>query len=467
MNGNGVQFHWLSGLLGILLASTIVMADGTRHHEYRWQRTLELPEHDQTSLFRLPLDVQFHDATRKDWPDVRVVNEQQQPVPFVIRATKDGKSHSIRHFWRGTISNARLDSAEGLKIEVQLGEKELVPNGLRILTPLKDFEHQVHVESSENGTMWRPLGAASLIFDYSRYVDARNVFVPFERTDHRHFRLIIKDVTAEQQQLLLELNRRLKGNEEVERVESTSIALRPFRVDGIEFYRDESKIQPGQPQTEQYSPASLSVMEDAKKQQTTLLVSVQQQPISELKLITSAENFSRVVTIESELENADGLKEWVHAGKGTASRFAIGAIQREQVTVSIPEVRTRQFRVKIENRDSPPLPITSVELTGPLYELIVAAPPHSKLMLEYGSPHAKAGHYDDAALLSALAQGESIVSVTASAPVENSSASTQRGGNSPIWNDTRVLFGMIAVLTVLLGWGLYRAGHRIASTDPE
>jgi len=323
------------------------------------------------------------------------------------------------------------------------------------------------VESSADAVMWTPLGTASLIFDYSRYVDARNVLIPFERTSHRHFRLTIEDVTAEQETQLLELNRRLRGSREVDRMETTIVNRRPFRVDGINFYRDETKFESGLIQNTTYSPTSLSVSDDNKTQQTIVMIANQRQPISEIQLVTKAENFSRAVTIEAQLENSNGLQNWQPVGAGTVSRFAIGAIQREQLTVPIRETQSGQLRLTIANKDSPPLSISGVELKGPRYELIVLAAPNQKLTLEYGSSEAKPGRYDDAALRAALSQGESVVTVTASAPVENQAASAQRTEGWRPWNDSRILFAGIIMLTFLLGWGLFRASSRIESTPPE
>ena len=115
----------------------------------------------------------------------------------------------------------------------------------------------------------------------------------------------------------------------------------------------------------------------------------------------------------------------------------------------------------IENRDSPALAITGVELSGPLYELMFLASSDQKFTLQYGSPEAKAGHYDTAALQAALLQGSTRSMAKLASPTENQNVPADQDRRWVPWNDNRVLVGGIFALTLLLGWGLYTAGKRI------
>jgi len=99
------------------------------------------------------------------------------------------------------------------------------------------------------------------------------------------------------------------------------------------------------------------------------------------------------------------------------------------------------YRVLIENRDSTPLAVTGVELTGPLYELTFLAAANRKMTLEYGSPDAQAGRYDTAALQAALSQGQAVTQAKWQPPRENLHAPTDQGRSWQPWNHPRVLFG--------------------------
>ena len=443
----------------ITLVTTPIFADDGP--QYRWMREIELPEIAATTLVSVPLDSHFFMSTRDGWPDVRLSNNHDQSVAFSIQAAYDKKAKTVRQTWPAQNLAAKVDTATGLRVELALRDDDPLPNGIRIITPLRDFEHQVRVESSTDGNSWTSAGPPSLIFDYSRYVDTRNDFVPLNAANHRRFRLIIEDVTAEQESLLLELHRRLRGADEIDRTENTTIVRRPFRIDRVEFYRDiETEVSSCQ-QRAKYPTSNFVVAEREKDHQTLLTFDTKREPISELKVITDSENFSRAATVEAEVEDVNGKLAWKAISHGTLTRFSVGSIQRNELTLSIRESHASRYRVLIENRDSPALAITGVELSGPLYELMFLASSDQKFTLQYGSPEAKAGHYDTAALQAALLQGSTRSMAKLASPTENQNVPADQDRRWVPWNDNRVLVGGIFALTLLLGWGLYTAGKRI------
>lgn len=423
---------------------------------FRWQRDVELPEITETDAVAVPLDEPFYVATRDGWPDVRLYDSKGNIVSFLIRPATETRSRTDRHSWAAEQTSARVEPDGGLVVELSLREKEPQPTGIRIVTPLRDFEHQVRVESSADGTTWVSAGPPGVIFDYSRFVDARNDTVPFTAGDHRRFRFLIADVTAEQELELLGLYRRLRGGAEEERTERTTIARRPFRVDRVEFYRDEVRSQATETRLNPYEPAGFTQTEDEKEHRTLVTIQVGRQPVTGIRVRTEDKNFSRSVTIETEIEDASGLRK--SEALGTLTRFAVGSLQREELTLKVPEARATRYRLLIENGDNPPLAISGVELSGPRYELILLAAPGEKYRLDYGSPDAEPGRFDTAALEAVLREGPPKVAGTLADARENLSAPPARWRP---WNDPNVLVSGIVLLTLLLGWGLWRAGRRM------
>lgn len=424
---------------------------------FRWQRDVTLPELTETAVVAAPLDSHVYEFTREGRPDLRLRRENGEMVGFVVRAAAESKVHTNRRFFVAERVSATVNAERGLQMEFKLRDNDSLSHGLRVITPLRDFEHQVQVESSDNGKDWTTAGPPRLIFDYSRYVDARNDLVPFSADRRRRFRVTIGDVTAEQESQLLELQRRLHGNEEIDRTERTTVSRRPFRVDRIEFYHDESQVDAGKPKLTPYSPSGFSSKEDEKHRQTVIAFETRREPITEIKIIMAAENFSRKAAVEAEIEDRNGGKVWQAVASGILTRFDIGAIHREDVTLHLPQQFTSSYRVVIENRDSPPLVVTGVELAGPQYELLFLASPGQQFRLEYGSPDAPAGRYDTAALEAALSQGQRPVTAVLEPPKAN-----PQGVPTALWkpwNDPRILVGAIIALTILLGWGLVRASR--------
>lgn len=449
-----------AGLL-LLVLSPLVSA-ATEPPVFRWQRDVELPGVTETTAVAVPLDEMIYAATRDGWPDVRLFDPQGRAVAYVIRPASETKSRTDRRFWPAEQTSARVEKEGGLVVELALRKDELQPTGLRIVTPLHDFEHQVRVESSADGATWVSGGPPAVIFDYSQFVDARNDRVPFSAGDHRRFRFHIADVTSEQESQLLQLHRRLRGGKETEQTERTTIARRPFRIDRVEFYRDEILPQATETKLAAYQPARFRQTEDVEKHLSLIDMVAGRQPITRINVETADTNFSRSVEIETEVDGEAGVRK--SRASGTLTRFAVGSLHKEELSLKVPEGRWDRCRLAIDNGDSPPLKITGIELAGPLYEVVFLASPGERYRLEHGSPTAEAGKLDTAALDAVLRkEGPPKSSGTLSTPRENLAAPT-KGPWRP-WNDPNVLISTIVVLTLLLGLGLWRAAGRIKAEE--
>ncbi len=105
-----------------------------------------------------------------------------------------------------------------VELTFQLADESPLPTGFRLLTPLADFERRVSAASSADGKEWTPRLENGLIFDYSQMIDVQNDSLALSADPataaHRNFRIVVEDVTQEQQSQLVELTRRLQGTRE-------------------------------------------------------------------------------------------------------------------------------------------------------------------------------------------------------------------------------------------------------------
>jgi hypothetical protein len=450
-------------LVGLLWTTTLVAAEPAP--EFRWRRDVELPPITETALVAVPLDSHVFAHTRDGWPDVRLQTADGTATAFVVRPSTIEKTRTIRDFWVADQMAAKIDDEQGLQILLRLREKEPPPDGLRIVSPLRDFEHQVRVESSADEQTWQPAGEPTLIFDYTRFVDARNDVVPVKAGDHRHFRLTIADVTAEQESQLLELHRNLQGGAETDRTERTTIARRPFRIDRIEFYRDESHPQSTEPRTRDYPVQNLTTTQDEDGQRTVVAFEMQREPVTALTAVTAAQNFSRTVTVGTEIDSDASGPLWQPLTSGTLTRFSVGDLHRDELTIAIPETRRSRLRLVVENDDSPPIVITRITASGPVYELLFLAERDQKYALSYGSPEAEAGHYDTAALQASLEHNHAAIPAALARPRENPNAPADNGRRWAVWNDPRVLIAIIVGMTLVLGYVLYVVARDVKRGD--
>ena len=293
----------------------------------------------------------------------------------------------------------------------------------------------------------------------------RSVRVPIHAEGHRHFRLVIDNVTEEQASRLLELTRRLRGSNEIERSENTTIDRRPFRVDRIDFHRDDVETQATGVQRGAYPTHGFRVHEDAEKKQTLIEFQTEREPLEVLKLVTDSTNFSRAAALQVP-DTHRGSDAWRTLGTAILSRFSFETIEKHDLAITFPEHRGNRYRVVLENRDSPPLKITGVTVEGPAYQLVFLGTPGESLAVDYGASKAPRSSYDTAAVQKFLSAGYSPVEAGLAEAVENT-VEPDPLRPSRFLEDSRVVIGVIVGLTLILGWGLYRASRRLENITPQ
>lgn len=424
--------------------------------ESHWQRAVEAPTVTEASLVAVPLDAHFYRATRDGWPDVWLLDSAGQPQAFEIRVAHAAKSHMQRTVWPANRERASVKADTGLQIEIALRERDPVPTGIQIQTPLQNFENQVTVETSADGETWERAGEPVLIFDYQQFIDARNDLVPFAAGDHRRFRITISDVTAEQESRLIELHRELQSGAEVKRVERSTVDRRPFRVERIDFYRETQELSADQPVLATWPAEDAVLRHDAESKADIFEFTSHRQPISAVTLQTPSQNFGRSVGLQAQNVRGTADESWQSLAEGRVLRLAIGDLKREDLTLKFHETRASRYRLVIRNGDSAPLESPTVTLTGPEYRLLFLAVPDQSYRLVYGSPNAKPGNYDVTALRAALSQNQQPQLAKLAAPVQATEiiATTWKP-----WNDVRLQLTAIFVMVLLLGWALYGAAR--------
>ena len=430
--------------------------------QLRNSKPVVLPALEKEELVAVPLDSDVYAATQFGLPDLRILDDKNAEVAFITRKATVKRSRTERRQW--TVANPTVRPLEDNALEItfeldpQLHDQ---PDGLRLVSPRANFEHRVQVFSSANGQDWTPLTDDGLIFDYERFMDARNDTIALPATDHRHFRILIENVTDEQQSQLMELTRRFEGDEQSNRSERVTVDRRPFRIDRIELWAEVVRRDVLSERETSYPLANFAVTEDADTKQTIVTLDSRREPLTELTIETADRNFSRAARVEIE-EERQGKSTWRPIASGNLSRLDFRTLQRSQLTLSFGESRAARYRIVIENRDSPPLKVTGVTARGHVYEAVFLAAPDRKYRVAYENRSLGAPSYDTAALAASLSEGFEPVAATLgdevrAKPVPDPGLSRL----AQLVNDGRVLTATIAVLVVILGWGLYRATQRL------
>jgi hypothetical protein len=379
----------------------------------------------------------------------------------------------VRRTARATRPEAKPLADNGLEIFVVLGpgQERIVPEGFTILTPLHDFEHRVAVSWSADGRAWTPLVTEALMYDFARFIDVRDVTIPLPPVPAHgpggRYRIVISDVTQEQESRLAELTRTLRGGKEQEVRETTRVERRPLRIDGIEFSYTEEVEQRATPVLGDQAVVGFRTAREPDGRATRITVNTRREPVTEFTIATDAKNFSRQVTVELP-PAADGggqRRRGRSLARATITRIDVAGIRREELTIPLAESRVPTYELVIDDGDSPPIDVTGITIRGPAREAVFLAEPGGVYRLAYGGDLA-APRYDTAAIRAALAARA--VATPATLGPEAVVAPRQPAAEPfRLLADGRFQLAAILVLVVILAAALFLAARRIDAAPPS
>jgi hypothetical protein len=287
-----------------------------------------------------------------------------------------------------------------------------------------------------------------------------------------HFRLVFRKPMQVQESPLVELTRKLEGGAETSRSESLLINRQVFRIERIRFSYQEEQREVGEAVTQEV-PVRIEVNRvDAKTGDQEIVLSCAGQPIQQLEFVTQDTNFGRTVwadelTGKKDEKGADIVLS--HLGQAVITRIQLEDIQRDEVKMSLPGTRVRLLRLRIDNRNSPPLSISRVAARAGVNELLFLARPGERYRLRYAGDTKAAPAYDTLALDAAVQKG-----LAAERGTLGTSTLVTRPDTPKVPMRERIRLSswwfllLVAALVAVVGYGLYQAMRRVAampSTD--
>ena len=289
-------------LLALVMAGQPLVADDPLSQKQSKAIVIEAADADSTDgteLVAVPLDNEVYAAAADDLSDLRIISPGGKTVPFLLRSRQTTEPRVTRKTWRSGELAARPVGEGRFEFQVSLDEDEPQPTHLRIVTPLTNFEQQVDVYSiAEDGSDPDQLVDGALVFDYSDVVDVRRDTVELPTNNARHFRIEIRAMAENVESPYLHLTRNLQGGEETSRQERTQIRRRPFRIDRIEWIREETHPRMKEIVKVDWPATMATPVLNEEDQQTVIEVSTRRQPISSFVIETGSSNFSRRVLVE-------------------------------------------------------------------------------------------------------------------------------------------------------------------------
>lgn len=449
------------------LSSPPLMAEESA--QFRFWRDIARESSKEEEILSFNFDSDVYAATRDGLPDLRVLDEAFGEAPYQVEPDVEFREERTRHM--GPVEDISLRE-EGNAIEVRFRlppEDKGYPaaEGFTFFTPQVDYERRVRVFGSAEGMNWSPLATDAVIFDYSRYMDVKNPEVALPSNSIRQFKLVIEDVTDQQESPYKELTRTFRAGKEEERKESTTVQRRVFRIDRIAYFWHTTQQHVRKSKTTYYHVAGFEKEEDAQKRKTIVRVRTRREPITSFTLQTASRNFYRQATVEVPV--VQGVQtEWRAIGSANLSNFRFRSVHREQLTIPFPEHRQEEYRIVISNEDNRPLEIQGVKAQGNVYRAVFLAQEGKKYRVFYGSESAASPKYEAGAVLATLRQSFQPKAAGLGPQVDNPAYGGEPGWRGrKLLNNWFFLGAVICLMVVVLAWGLLRAGRHLESLPKE
>ncbi|MEE2935617.1 MAG: hypothetical protein VYA84_06430 [Planctomycetota bacterium] len=263
------------------------------------------------------------------------------------------------------------------------------------------------------------------------------------KSQYRQFKVKIAYVTERQQSQLMKITRELKGEEEIRRTETTLLRSRPFRVDRIDCWFEETRRMVKGSQKTIYLLVAFETEENSEEKSTVIMLQTRCEPLTTLTLRTSSQNFSRQVSVQVPVVRG-AITEWAEMEHHVLLGVHVGNFQRDKLKTTFPEQREKEYRIVVRNGDSPPLNIDGLEMEGNHYPLIFFMSDSEPSRVYYGSETVEKPTYDTNTMLASLKSGYRTTQVRLGAEVTNSEFTSQSGtALQRLLNNKLFLLGVI------------------------
>jgi len=331
---------------------------------------------------------------------LRLFNGDKREVPFrwALRTTE--RTASVDTEWSAVAMSLRELPGNALEVTVRRDLSNPVPALIRFRTLQHNFEKQVTVSGSRDGTTWTLIGGPAPIYDYARYLDVRQDRVALAAGDYEWFKILLENIAEYRNSPIQTLIQNTGAAGEKSRTEIQTWQRELFRVDRILFVERQERLLPGEPDLADDPLPRRTLTQAAEPKRTVLSIETGRRPLRGVCLQTPSVNFSRAVTVEAAedaLANA-----WSPLGHGTVHRIHVGSVREEQLWIPFErETRAQHIRILIENADNPPLNITGMVGRASVYTLAFFPETGGGYKLFYGAERLAPPTYDVARVLKA------------------------------------------------------------------
>ena len=327
-------------------------------------------------LVELALTPEVFDLVRADLGDLRFAAADGREAPFVLIRPRGGSQKTTL---TARLYNRTWQPGESCSITADFGRKAMKDH-VAIATPGHDFRRACRLEGSDDGTTWSVLRDGAFLFHVS--ADAGAVAyvkdtVGLPDNDFRYLRVTV-----------------LNGADDPQRLEIT----------GLKTWRTVRTSAPAEPVP--VAAAGARQVKDTTEIEIDL--GCRNLPLRRLRLEFADADFFRRVTVEGRSRKTRILRvpfedepartreveePWRRIRDGVVYRYTAGKGRDESLDLDLSPARFRYLRVRVANRDNPPLQFTKATATRFVTRAALPAPKGS-VRLYAGNAAASEPSYD-------------------------------------------------------------------------
>jgi hypothetical protein len=337
----------------IILVPKISIAIDTSHYEYR-----SCICGDEAGYVFFDVTEDVYDKSHHSFRDLRIITDNGKETPY---KTWSRSERCTREKVEAEILNKSYIPQSYTTFTLDLGNKYIKTNRIKMTTDSVDFIRRVTVEGSTDNRIFLVLREGAFIFDFSNDHEVESLEVSYPVCDYRYLRVTIWD----------------NGDE-------------PLANVGGEVYIIEDV--PGEYRTLAHDMEGPNQNGEKKTSEIKLDLTYKNIPSSRIVLGIKETNFKRKVLIL--WSNVDEDEEYREAGAGFIYNITMPDYSGEDTVVSYPEVRSRYLKIIIEDKDDPPLHISNIDVLGILKKITFRAESNERYCLYFGNPKAKDPSYD-------------------------------------------------------------------------
>jgi hypothetical protein len=287
--------------------------------------------------------------------DIRVVTDRKEDVAWqIVPRRPEKRQEAIPHQMLNLSSTEKGETWLELLMDRQ-GDRF---NTVEIITSDTDFSRQVEVLGSSDGRNWKTLRKDGVIFDFPGREKLRRTRLTFPQAGFRHMALRINNGDA-----------------------------KPLTISGVKVLQESDS----QGRTYTIHGMADTSEQNASRQENSIVVRMNTIfPLDRLTIDTAERNFQRSVEVQIK-RGAGGWERW---SGGVIFNIDTDTIHESQLTIDLPEVAAKEFRLVFRNLDSPPLSVAGITGKGYYRLLVFKQPADRKLYLFWGNPLAEEPRFD-------------------------------------------------------------------------